>query len=231
MASAVPGPAGLPPTRIVIASKSARVNVVARGDELVVRGAAYTTEPDGTVHVTTRSASVDIECPDDCDVVIGVESGRVSAKGRLGAVRVSSESGRVEVESARELDVRSQSGRVEVGTVEGLARVNVTSGRFTVGRAGSVDIAVQSGRVVVQDCGDAIVQSLSGRIELATRAGCDVDIRTTSGRVSVSVPRGCCPSVVTDIRSGRVDCAVPQGNDGAISVHAVSGRVTIEERS
>ena len=231
MVSDVPGSAGVTPTRIVIASKSARVNVVARGNRLIVRGAAFTTDPDGTVTVTSQSASLDIECPEDCDLVIGVESGRVSAKGRLGAVRVASESGRVQVESAREMDVRSRSGRVEVGTIERLARVSLTSGRVTVARAGSVDIAVHSGRVVVRDCGDATVQSLSGRVELATRGGCDVDIRTTSGRVSVSVPRGCCPAVSTDVRSGRVDCAVPLGNDGTISVQAVSGRVTIEERS
>lgn len=219
------------PTRIVVAKRSARVNIVGSGSELVVAGAPFETAPDGTVTIGGSPAgNVDIRCPEGTDIVIGVQSGRVEAHGKLGVVSVSSTSGRVAIEAARAVDVRTASGRVEIGSADEAVRCSVTSGRITIGHAGSVDVSVTSGRVRVDDTGDARVHAISGRVDVAAGRGSNVEVRTTSGRVSVTLPRGCCPRTRVAVRSGRVDNTVPAGDDGTVDLQTTSGRVSLAWR-
>lgn len=217
--------------RIVVTARSARVEVRADAEAIVVRGAGFTTGSDGVVTVDAGHSKVEIACPPGTDLVIGTDSGRVRATGVLGDTRIATASGRVEVERARSLDVRTSSGRVDVREVDGLVRVSTHSGRVTVGAAGAVDVSVRSGRVTVTECGNARVHALSGSVAVGAHAGADVDLCTTSGRIDLTLPTGCCPSTEVEVRTGRVDVACPVGQDARVAVKSVSGRVTVGWRS
>ncbi len=198
-----------------------------------VRGADATVDADGNVYVRAASASITVECPDGTDVVVGAMSGRVDMKGSLGAVSVATMSGRISIEAARAADVRTTSGRVDIGTVDGAVRCSVVSGRVSIKRAGSVDVSVKSGRVDVRDTGDARVHALSGRVEVAAGAGSVVDVRTTSGRVSVTLPQGSNPTTDLSVRRGRIDNSIPAAaaaSSGRVTVQSIAGRVSLAWR-
>lgn len=219
------------PARIVVSKRSGRVRVVAEGNRRLVTGAPFETDTDGTIRVGGATAgSADIRCPEGSDIVIGFMSGRVELVGHFGDVRISTVSGRISVESARTIDVRTVSGRVEIGAADEDVRVVVASGRVTIGRAGSVDVSVKSGRVQVDDTGDARVHALSGRVDVAAGHGSNVEVRTTCGRIAVTLPRGSTPRARLSARRGRVDNSVPLGEDGSVDVQTVSGRVSLAWR-
>lgn len=223
-------PVAAPPARVTVTLRSGRVHVEAGADSVRVKGASFDTEPDGAVFVKGGAGAVSISCPDDTDIVIGSQAARITTSGRLGAVRISVTSGRVEVDAARELDIRTASGRVTVGRVEGPLRCTAVSGRVEVDHAGSVDISVKSGRVEVGDTGDARVHALSGRVTVAAGAGSTVEVKATSGRIAVTLPRGCCPATNLSTRRGRIDNEVPTGSDGRVDVQTIAGRVSLAWR-
>jgi DUF4097 and DUF4098 domain-containing protein YvlB len=216
----------------VIATRSGRVVVRAGSDGVVVRNGAATTAPDGTITVgsTSGSGAVEVVCPVGADVVVGTQSGRVELHGSFGSVSVSTASGRVAIDDADEVDVRTSSGRVEVGRCAGGVRCAVSSGRVTIGHASSVDVSVRSGSVEIGDALDARIHAASGRVKLSARGGGDVHVRTTSGRVSVTVPSGCCPDAHLHTTNGRIDNDVPAGGDGRVIAESVSGRVSLAWR-
>lgn len=228
--TSVDAPPGRTPARVCVTLRSGRVHVEAGAEAIRVKGASFSTEPDGGVLVNAGAGAVSISCPDGTDIVIGSHAARVTTDGKLGSVRISVTSGRVEVAEARELDVRTASGRVSVGRVEGALRCTATSGRVEVDHAGSVDISVKSGRIEVGDTGDARVHALSGRVEVGAGAGSTVEVKVTSGRVSVTLPRGCCPATNLSTRRGRIDNEIPTGSDGRVDVQTVAGRVSLAWR-
>lgn len=219
------------PQRVVISNRSANVRVVAEpGVGLAVVGGDIELGDDGTSTITSRSTAITVRCAPGCDVVIGTLSGSVSTTGPLGNVSVATASGRVEVEEATALDIRTNSGRVVVGTCHGPVRCNVRSGRVEIASAESVDVSVTSGRVEVADTGDARVHTTSGRVVVATRAASDVHVRSTSGRVDVTLPGGCCPALHLATTSGKVRSDVPAGDDGTVDAATVSGSVRVRWR-
>jgi len=223
-------PLSAAPARVCVTLRSGRVHVEAGAEAISVKGASFSTEPDGAVVVKGGAGAVSISCPDDTDIVIGSHAARVTTDGKLGAVRISVTSGRVQVAEARELDVRTASGRVTVGRVKGALRCTAMSGRVEVGHAGSVDISVKSGRVEVGDTGDARVHALSGRVEVGAGAGSTVEVKATSGRVAVTLPHGCCPATNLSTRRGRIENEIPTGSDGRVDVQTIAGRVSLAWR-
>lgn len=75
--------------RITIAARSAAIEVdAAPGEQLRVDGASFVTTPEG-VEVQGRSRHIQIGCPAGSDLRIATASGRVTARGPLGDVHVS----------------------------------------------------------------------------------------------------------------------------------------------
>lgn len=219
------------PPRIVVSQRSSRVSVTAAPDGgLVVDGGTYEIAPDGSVMVRARSNAISIRCAEGTDLVVGTSSGRVETHGQLGVVQVSTASGSVTIDAAREVDVRTASGRVEIGRADGAVRCVCHSGRVDIGSAGSVDVSVTSGRVEARDTGDARVHTTSGRIKVAARRGSAVEVRAISGRVDVSLPEGAAPATRLSARGGRIRNSVPSGDDGSLDVHTVSGSVNVSWR-
>lgn len=183
-------------------------------------------QPDGVVRAGA-TGRIEIACPEGSDVVIGSSSGRVECHGRLGRVAVTGRSGRISIDEAREIDVRSASGRVVIGRCEGLCRVAVVSGAVMIGSAGSIEATVTSGRLEVDAVGDAQVHSVSGRVVLGLVRTGSVDVSTMSGRVSVSLPAGVQPELQLASRSGRVQSDVLPGSDGRVTITSFSGSIRV----
>lgn len=216
-----------------IVSRSGNVDVVASGDtRLAVTGGDVVTAADGTVEVrgaNKGSRPVEVRCAAGTDVTVGTTSGKVRLAGPLGAVRVVTASGRVRVESARSLDVRTKSGKVQVEHCAD-CRVVSTSSTVAVERADRAEIATVSGRVEADLVGGADVRSVSGTIEIGARDGAQVAVRTVSGAIEVTVPEGSCPATTLASQHGAVRCDCPPGDDGTIDAATVSGAISVSCR-
>jgi hypothetical protein len=210
-----------------ITTRSGRVVVWARpiATPEVLAGDAEI-QADGVVRAGP-SGRIEIACPEGSDVIIGSSSGRVECHGPLGRVAVTGSSGRISIEAAREIEVRTASGRVEIGRCAETCRVAVNSGSVEIGSAGAVDVTVDSGRLDVRRVGDALVRSGSGRVSLGIVSAGSVDVSTLSGRTSVSVLDGLHPDLHLVTRSGRVQCDVQTGTDGRVAVESHSGSIRI----
>ncbi len=105
-----------------ITTRTGKVRVEATDTpELSVDGGMIERHDDGTLHITRASwsGSIDVRCAPGTDVTVGTVSGSVDLVGRLGAVRVATVSGRIRVEEASRIDLRTKSGKVDIGTCTG----------------------------------------------------------------------------------------------------------------
>jgi DUF4097 and DUF4098 domain-containing protein YvlB len=221
------GPGSPVPVGLQITSRSGRVVVSARAVERpeVVSGPAEI-DADGVVRADGRGR-IDIACPPGTDVAIGIESGRVECRGRLGRVAVTSTSGRVVIEEAREVEVRSSSGRVEVGRCHGACRVASTSGRVEIDSAESIDVTVSTGRLRASQVGDVSVSGGSGSVDLGLARPGIARVRVVSGSVTVAVPDGIAPRLELHAESGRTISEIAEGADGTLTVETSSGRIRV----
>jgi DUF4097 and DUF4098 domain-containing protein YvlB len=221
---------GRAPVRVTTASGRVTVVGEARDDIVAVTtGGRREATPSGSgieVAMTTSSDGVEIRCPSGTDVMVGSASGRVELLGDLGAVRVTTGSGSIVVESVTSADLRTQSAHIEVGSCLGACRLSNTSGRVDVHEAASVWIKGVSGTIDVT-ADDVHVRTISGTVRAA--AGSAAAIETVSGDVDITVPPGFRPRIRSG-SIGRIDVEVPQGDDGEIAVRSVSARIRVRSR-
>lgn len=228
-------PAGTVAT-LRIESRSGRIEVVAepRQDVLVERGQARLA-PAGDVRVVVEvrassggSDRTEIRCPEGTNVIAGSASGRVALRGRFGAVKVGTASGRIEVGSAERVDTRSLSGNISVDSCSGGCRAQTKSGRVTIGSAGSARVSTISGRIVLDHVESlAEVKTASGRVELAAAGGDDIRVKTVTGPVEVRVPPGLRPDARLRSLKSRVRSACDAGDDFCIEVASMSGSIDV----
>jgi DUF4097 and DUF4098 domain-containing protein YvlB len=219
------------PTRVNIRTRSGRVNVVAaEGAGFSVTGANVEYDADGSVLITGAKHGanrVEVQCATGTDLIIGTLSGHVEVRGRSGDTRVTTRSGRIDVEHASKVDVRTGSGHVTIGVCDGSCHVVTKSARVNIGRAGSVDVAGMSGHVEIDEADHAIIRTMSGRVDLGTKSDGRVEVRTLSGKVHVAVPRARRPATQLKSLAGRVHCECEVGNDGEIDVATTSGAISV----
>jgi DUF4097 and DUF4098 domain-containing protein YvlB len=230
---AVPGSAELH-----LSTSSGRVVITAeqRDDVLIEEGAPSDDriERDATGRVRLASAKggsapLEVRCPIGSDIAVGTISGTVTLRGQLGAVRVTTVSSNVTIDSAEELDVRSISGSIEVDRCSGRCRLQTKSGSASCGGAGSETTAsTLSGRIKLGETrGKVHAQSVSGTIEVGMAAKGDVKVHTISGSVRVRVPEDVRPSARLRSISGRPRNDCPPGQDCEIRVQSMSGKIEV----
>jgi DUF4097 and DUF4098 domain-containing protein YvlB len=159
--------------------------------------------------------------------MVGTASGHVELKGVFGQVNVVTASGRIDVEQAATLDVRSASAAVHVGRCEGGCRVATTSGGIHIAHAGSADISAVSGKVVIGDVSQASVRTVNGTVSLAGTRGGRAHVRTVSGSVKVMLPSDATPTTALRSVSGSICCDPATGTDGEVDVKTISGSIRI----
>jgi DUF4097 and DUF4098 domain-containing protein YvlB len=219
-------------TRLSITSRSGAITVHAADvTEVEVEGASVRNEADGSTTVSgQRSTAISVTCPVGSTVTVGTSSGMVELKGRFAAVHAVTGSGSVVVDHASSVDVRTESGQVHVGDSTGVCRVVTRVGNVRVGRAGHLCVSLRSGRVAAGDVGSAEVRTVSGNVVINALGYGEVDVRSVSGSVDVSVPDGVLPAPELSSKTGRVQCDCQTGNDGAIRIQTVSGSVRLSTR-
>jgi len=231
----VPGPASFEvdartPLRVATRSGSVKITGEDRQDVLVESGAHEVTRGDEGIEVTGRSGALVIHCPLHTDAFVGCASGVVSLHGPLGAVRVTTRSGRISIEQAYRIDARTASGDITVERCDEECRCQTKSGRLRVGRAGSGELVAASGRVDVDAIGAVRVRMGSGKVTIGLTEAAPVDVETHSGSVILNVPTGLRPALELDTASGQVRCDCEPGSDGVIRVRTRSGSISVIER-
>lgn len=216
---------GLATGVVRIAATTHALTVVAEErDDIDVHGDA-SSHLDGDVLTLEAHGRLLVHVPTGTSLVIGTTSGRIGVRGAVGSCSISTESGRVAVEHARRLDVRSGSGRVEVGVVEEGCRVHVLSGRIQVRSCADADVSTEKGRIQLADArGPVRAHCVSGRIEIDLGAAHDVDASTVSGRIEVTHPPDI--TVARPVEPG----SVPSGASCTVVARSVTGRVTVRPR-
>ena len=207
--------------RIVITGED-RLDIVVDGDAAIEDG------DDGGVIVRGSSSSLEVQCPADTDVRVGTSSGAVELRGRLGDARVTTSSSSIRVEDVASLELRSSSGSLDVDSCAGYCRLQTASGSVTVGDAGDVDISTKSSSIRVERAAGGRVHSVSGSIALGATGADDLDVRSISGSVTVTLLEDVQPRFRLRSVSGRIRCDCEEGDDGSISVATTSGSIQVE---
>jgi DUF4097 and DUF4098 domain-containing protein YvlB len=219
------------PVRITSTSGKIEVTAEARGDVHVDRGQHH--PMGGILEVQGASSGVVVRVPLGTDLVVGSHSGALALKGRLGDVRLTTRSGRVEIEECASLDVRAVSGRVNVGRVAGDARVKTASGRVVMDAVGgSLGVTTVSGRIDIGTASGAVrAHTVNGRVEVSLDGAADVRADTVSGSVRVALPEHVHPEVSLASVSGKVTCDLTKGTDCKVTGRSVSGKVRVVART
>ena len=217
-----------------VATRSGRLTIIGEArDDFLVDGGQVADDDGGAVTVEPYrgSRAVTIRCPAGTDVVAGTSSGHLRFAGDLGAVRLTTMSGKIEVDTVTSIDIRAMSGSVTVESCTDECRVKTKSGKVKIGSAGSVSIAVGSGSIRVGDVGGQVgVRAISGTVEVGAGGRGPVAIETMSGKVSITLPSSCRPNVRAKSLSGRHRIELPHGDDVDVTVKTLSGGITVAGR-
>lgn len=212
---------------VSVRSGSVRISVGEVDVPVIVSGTA--TIDDNGVVAASPSSTIELVCPRGTDVFVATASGSVSCRGPLGSVRLSTKSGRLDVETCSEADLRTSSGRVVVGHVQDRCRVTAGSGSVTVGSASDLEITTRSGSVEAGGVRDGRVHAASGRIIVSCVTPGEVEIRTMSGNVNVSCVGDWAP--LTELHARRpkvvVDDLRRETREGVLRVSTLSGSIKV----
>jgi len=182
--------------RLRISRRSGKVRFVADpGAPVSADGGSVETTADGSLEIHSRSSdTLVVTCPTGSDLMISTASGAIEVTGEVGSVRVTTKSGKLEIEHAAAIEARGASGRVTVGVCTGECHVVFASSSVHVGEAGSAVIATVSGNIRAGAVNDAEIKTVSGDIEIGSRGGGRLSARSISGSVRITVPEGERPS-------------------------------------
>lgn len=148
---------------------------------------------------------VTVVVPRDSDATVETDSADILTQGRLGALSVSTGSGDVTVDTAREMELKTGSGDIEIVGCEDHLRATTGSGDIEIKRAGA-------GNQLSTGSGDIEVDTLEGDLRAKTGSG-DITVKASDGHL--------------DAKTGSGDVAVRAGASGTITVAGASGDVTV----
>jgi DUF4097 and DUF4098 domain-containing protein YvlB len=222
----MPDPA---PVHITTRSGKVRVEAAATQTELAVIGGTTEVHEDGSIHIRRAPSenTIHIRCAPGTDVTVGTTSGNIELSGSLGAVRVSSVSGKIEVREAASVDARARSGKIEIGTCAGDLRVISKSATVRVGHAGRATVSAVSGLVLVEEVGGAEIKSVSGKVSLGATGAEPVSVHTVSGKVEIRVTGAHLPATRLKSRSGKIKNELAPGTEFEIAVSSMSGAIRV----
>ena len=188
---------------------------------------------DATGRVSLKSSRggsgwLKLRVPLGADLKIGTVSGSVELHGQVGRARVTTVSGKIDVERAEALDARSISGTITVGDCAGRCRLQSKSGSVSCNTAGQAQASTISGGIKLDEVsGKIVAQSASGRIEVGLQAAYDVAVRTMSGAVRVQVPRNVRPHPHLRSLTSKPRFACERGDDCVIKARTLSGKIEV----
>lgn len=156
----------------------------------------------------TESVDLKVELPTGSRLTAETAVGALRTVGRLGATRIKSSMGAVDVDTTGDLWLRASHGNATVGAADGGIEITTDFGRIRVGTV----------------MGDAILKASHGSIEVGQSGG-DVDVKLSFGDLEIAKALGsvAAKTAYGSIRLGEV-------SSGSIEVESGLGEVTIGVR-
>ncbi|MFJ9694153.1 DUF4097 family beta strand repeat-containing protein [Kitasatospora sp. NPDC101183] len=227
----------------VRAGKSAEATVDVRpanpGREADVRAAELTqvdfsggrltvTGPAQRTVFTSKKGSIEVEVELPAGSQVDVESpvADIVAEGPLGVLRAKTSMGRIQVDRAEAVRLRTGQGDVRVGVVTGNAEVS-GSGRIEIGTVGGrLTVKNSNGDTEIDEVGGELeANSSNGRIHVGA-AGSDVDAKSANGHIRLGrVVRG---HVTLQTSVGDLEVGIAEGTAAWLDVHSKFGGVRNE---
>jgi hypothetical protein len=156
----------------------------------------------------TESVDVKVELPTGSRLTAEIAVGNLRAVGRLGATRIKSSTGDVDVDTTGDLWLRCAHGNATAGTVEGGIEITTDYGQIRIGTV----------------TGDAILKASHGTI-LIGESGGDLDARLSYGDLEITRALA---SVSAKTAYGSIQ--LREVSSGSIQVESGYGQVTIGVR-
>lgn len=217
-----------------VQSRSGRVHVVAEPrDDVEARGDhLQATEEDGGATLLVRagrgSGAITLRCPAGTDVVAGTHSGSVRLEGSFGDVSVTTMSGRIELDTADQADLRTMSGDIVIGSCAGGCRASSVGGTISGGHAGAATASTMSGAIRFDHVDGAFrAHSVGGSIEASCGGDGAIKVKTVSGKVRIALPEGTAAEMFCKSVGGTVVCDLPPGADCRIDAVSISGSIQV----
>ena len=155
-----------------------------------------------------ESVEVKVELPTGSRLTAEIALGSLRTVGRLGASRIKSSFGPVDVDTTGDLWLRASYGNATLATAEGGIEVTADFGQIRVGKV----------------TGDAILKASHGSIQVG-EAGGDIDAKLSFGGLEVTKALA---SVAAKIAYGGIQ--LREVSSGSIEVEAGAGEVSIGVR-
>ncbi|TFD47331.1 hypothetical protein E3T55_15235 [Cryobacterium frigoriphilum] len=156
----------------------------------------------------TDSADVKIELPTGSRLTAEIAVGHLSTTGRLGATRIKSSTGSVELDTTGDLWLRAGHGSATVGTAHGSSEITADHGQI---RLGAVD-------------GDAILKASHGSITVGLSRGA-LEAKLSYGDLEISTALA---SVAAKTAYGSIE--LREISSGSIEVESGFGQIRIGVR-
>jgi hypothetical protein len=230
-------------TAVHLASGSGNVSIQVGSSASVHRELHYDNNKPGPTTTVANGVLTLNDCGQDCTVdylVTVPAAARIDGSTSSGdimiadasSVDVQASSGNVSVAGATgQVSVTTSSGDIKAASAGGDVQARSTSGDITVsGVKGAATLASQSGRIAASGLSGAhtTAHASSGNVSVTADVVQNVDVQTTSGDVTITVPNGSY-RVTTGSSSGDVRSGL--GNDASaqysISASTDSGDVRI----
>ena len=172
----------------------------------------------------SESVDIRVELPTGSRFTAELSLGELSTEGRLGATRIKSSMGFVDLDTTAGLWLRAAHGNATVRSAEGDVEISADHGQIHLGSvAGDAMIKSSHGAVTVGEVGGNLEAKLSyGNLTVAKAHG-SVAAKSAFGRISVDdVSRG-----TVDVESGfgQISIAVHPGVAAWLDLSSKKGRV------
>ena len=216
------------PERQLDVKAAAKAEIKLTGRHLLIVGSRQANwfGQDGAVDVT-------IELPHDSNVTANSAHGGFRGEGRLGACRLRTYYGDIDLEQTGPLEAQTGAGRVTVEHIDGDAEIRTEIGAVRLGVvAGAATVTNKNGA-------STSIAEVTGRLQVTAKAAISVDraytdvvAKSSLGDIRIGEARG--GSVTMETADGELEIGIPDGTaiwyDAATSVGTVNNALTsIEE--
>ncbi|GAB1645725.1 DUF4097 family beta strand repeat-containing protein [Krasilnikovia sp. MM14-A1259] len=171
-----------------------------------------------------KSADVTIELPGGSQISAEMQMGDIRSAGPLGACRLKTSGGNVQLDRTGPLRLSTSAGHVTVAAVAGNAEISTGTGRVEVGEVeGTAVVKNSNGDTTIGAVTDDVrVRAANGDIQVE-RAGAGVDAKSSNGSIRLGrVARG---SIVVGTAMGDLDIGIAEGTAAWLEVNTAFGQV------
>jgi hypothetical protein len=194
------------------------------------------------------SVDVKVEVPTGSRLAAEIAVGNLRTEGGLGATRIKSSTGSVDVESTGDLWIRASHGNATIGTADGEVEITADMGRIRIGTVtGDAILKASHGSIHVEESGGDLDAKLSygdlgitralasvvaktayGTIRLLEVSSGSIQVESGYGEVAIGVRAGVPAWLDASSKNGQVrnelaDDRGPEGSEQSVAIRARTG--------